>query len=187
MASDVKTQHPGSKPLESPAQETFVQEYFLSKNQTTAAEKAGYSKKTAASQGSRLLKNVKIAQRLEFLLEEQKERVQVDADYVIRTIVDTIERCRQARPVFDKDGDPVMVETPAGDVAPAYAFDSKGVLRGAELLGKYLKLFTERHEHSGPDGKPIEVKDASLLSDAEIDNQLQKYLKKMGIKTKKGT
>jgi phage terminase small subunit len=44
-----------------------------------------------------------------------------------------------------------------GDIAPAYSFDAKSVLRGAELLGKHLGMFTEKHEHTGKDGAPIEV------------------------------
>jgi hypothetical protein len=46
---------------------------------------------------------------------------------------------------------------PGSDIAPAYSFDAKSVLRGAELLGKHLGMFTEKHEHTGKDGAPIEV------------------------------
>ena len=38
-------------------------------------------------------------------------------------------------------------------------FDARSVLKGAELLGKHKKLFTERHEHTGKDGAPIEFSD----------------------------
>ncbi len=36
-----------------------------------------------------------------------------------------------------------------------------------KLLGQYLKLFVERHEHTGKDGAPIETKDAGELSDLD--------------------
>ena len=36
-----------------------------------------------------------------------------------------------------------------------YQFDSGGVLKGCELLGKHLKLFTDKVIHEGGD-KPIE-------------------------------
>jgi len=39
-------------------------------------------------------------------------------------------------------------------------------LRANELLGKYLKLFTDRVEHSGPDGNAVE------FSDIELSNRL---------------
>ena len=42
----------------------FLQEYLISLNATEAAKKAGYSKKTAYSQGQRLLKHVEIQRRL---------------------------------------------------------------------------------------------------------------------------
>jgi len=48
----------------SPKQLIFVQEYLRSSNITAAAKAAGYSEATAYSQGSRLLKNVKIQQYL---------------------------------------------------------------------------------------------------------------------------
>ena len=41
-------------------QQLFVTEYVKDMNATKAAERAGYSKRTAYSQGQRLLKNVEI-------------------------------------------------------------------------------------------------------------------------------
>jgi hypothetical protein len=52
-----------------------------------------------------------------------------------------MERCKQAEAVTDRHGTPVMVETPTGDLAPAYTFNAAGVFKGAELLGKHLGLF----------------------------------------------
>ena len=48
----------------SPKQLIFVQEYLRSSNITAAAKAAGYSEQTAHSQGSRLLKHVKVQQYL---------------------------------------------------------------------------------------------------------------------------
>jgi phage terminase small subunit len=45
-----------------------------------------------------------------------------------------------------------------------------------ELLGKHLKLFTEKHEHSGPDGKPIEF---NSLTDEQLDAKLSALLEKV--------
>ena len=37
-----------------------------------------------------------------------------------------------------------MVETPGGDLAPAYKFEANAVLKGAELLGRHLAMFTDK-------------------------------------------
>lgn len=52
-----------------------------------------------------------------------------------------MERCKQAEPVKDRSGNPVLVETPSGDLAPAYTFNAAGVFKGAELMGKHLGMF----------------------------------------------
>ncbi len=51
-------------------QRRFVDRYCETFNATRSAEDAGYSKKTAASQGSRLLKNVKVREAVEARLAE---------------------------------------------------------------------------------------------------------------------
>ncbi|NCC69717.1 MAG: terminase small subunit, partial [Clostridia bacterium] len=43
-----------------PKQQAFVQEYLCDLNATQAAIRAGYSERTAGSQGERMLKNVEI-------------------------------------------------------------------------------------------------------------------------------
>jgi phage terminase small subunit len=54
-------------------QQRFVDAYLIDANATKAAIAAGYSQKTAPEQGSRLLKNVKVASALE------KRRVKASA------------------------------------------------------------------------------------------------------------
>jgi phage terminase small subunit len=141
-----------------PKQQAFVQEYLIDLNATQAAIRAGYSARTANEQASRLLANVKVAAAVAKAVEKRAERTQVDQDYVLNTIVDTVERCRQIKPVLDRKGEQVWVETPEGEIAPAYTFDASAVLKGSELLGKHLKLFTDKVETTGKDGGPIENK-----------------------------
>lgn len=130
-------------------QQLFVREYMKDLHQTNAATRAGYSPKTAGQQANRLLKNVKIQAAIEELRNERNERLNIDVDYVIKTVVETIERCSQAKPVYDRDGEPIMTETPNGELAPAYKYDATNVLKGAELLGKHLGMFTDKVEVSG--------------------------------------
>lgn len=140
-----------------PKQEAFVREYLIDLNGTQAAIRAGYSAKTAEVQASRLLSNAKVAATVQAAMDKRAERTEITADYVLESIVSTMERCKQVEPIFDRKGDPVLVETPDGEMARAYTFNAAGVLKGAELLGKHLKLFTDKVEHTGKDGGPIEV------------------------------
>lgn len=130
-------------------QQKFVDEYLIDLNATQAAIRAGYSEKTAQQIGSENLSKPVIAESIQKAFEDRSRRTEVTQDYVLTTIQDTIERCTQAEPVKHKNGEQAMTQTPDGEVAPAYTFNANGVLKGCELLGKHLKLFTEKIEHSG--------------------------------------
>jgi len=128
----------------------FVKEYLVDLNATQAAIRAGYSEKTATVIAAENLTKPNIAQAIQNGMNERAKRTEVTADYVLTTIVNTIERCQQAEPVMEKvDGELV----PTGE----YKFDSGAVLKGCELLGKHLKLFTDKVEHAGPGGGPIQT------------------------------
>ncbi|NTU49451.1 MAG: terminase small subunit [Desulfobulbaceae bacterium] len=139
-----------------PKQEQFCREYLIDLNGTKAAIRAGYTAKTADATASRLLRNVKVKEYVSVLQQKREQKTGVTAEYVLTTIQETIDRCRQAVPVFDRQGNQVFTETPDGNIVPAYKYDSMAVLKGAELLGKHLALFTDRHELSGADGGPIQ-------------------------------
>lgn len=140
-----------------PKQQRFVEEYLIDLNATQAAIRAGYSEKTAYAVGHENLKKPEIAKALSAARGERSQRTEITADYVLSTILETVERCKQAVPVTDKTGKQVVVETEDGELVPAYTFDSKAVLKGCELLGKHLALFTDKHELTGGNGGPVEV------------------------------
>jgi phage terminase small subunit len=122
-------------------QERFVAEYLIDLNATQAAIRAGYSAKTAEQQGARLLGNAKVAAAIAAGQAARAERTNITQDYVLSSIVETMERCKQAKQVLNRRGEPVLVETPTGEMVPAYVFDAGNVLRGAEMLGKHLGMF----------------------------------------------
>lgn len=66
-----------------PKQAAFVREYLLDLNATQAAIRAGYSEKTAHSQGPRLLEHDGVAAAIQAALDERAERTQVSADRVV--------------------------------------------------------------------------------------------------------
>ena len=127
-----------------PKQERFVSEYLIDLNATQAAIRAGYAKKSADVEGSRLLANAKVAAAVAAAQAKRSERTEITQDYVLTSIMETMERCKQAEPVRYQNGDQVYVDTPDGEIAPAYKFDAGAVLKGAELLGRHLAMFTDR-------------------------------------------
>jgi phage terminase small subunit len=66
-----------------PKRRRFVEQFRISLNATEAAVKAGYSRKTARQQGSRLLTFVDIQEALAEVQAEDAERCQVEADRII--------------------------------------------------------------------------------------------------------
>jgi phage terminase small subunit len=152
-----------------PKQQRFVEEYLVDLNATQAAIRAGYSEKSATVTASRMLANVSVEAAIAEGKAERSDRTEITQDYVLEVIQDTVERCRQHYPVLDRKGEQVMVETPDGEIVPAFAFDPRSVLKGAELLGKHLGTFPTRVEHSGKDGGPIETKE---LSDLEFARRM---------------
>ncbi len=120
--------------LDNPQQEGFCREYVIDvTNQAAAAIRAGYSAKTAASQASRLLKNVNVAARVAELQSEAAERSEVTVDDVIAELVELRDGAKAAK-----------------QFGPA--------IRAEELRGKTLGMFvdTKRHETS-------EMTDESLV------------------------
>lgn len=53
-------------------QKKFVDEYLVTGNASEAARRAGYSKRTAGSQGERMLKNVEIRAKVDARLKEME-------------------------------------------------------------------------------------------------------------------
>lgn len=136
-------------------QKMFVDEYLVDMNATQACIRAGYSAKNADKIGPELLGKTWVKEAVDKAILERSQTLQVNREYVLKVITDTIERCSQARPVTDKNGDPILVETPNGQIVPAYQFQASSVLKGAELLMKHLGMTIERHDHT-INGQPFQ-------------------------------
>lgn len=150
------------RPL-TPKQKAFVGEYLVDLNASQAAIRAGYKKTRAGEVAYQLLQKTPIQAAIQAAIAERAKRTEINQDYVLSTIHETVERCRQVEPVFDKSGEQVLVETPTGELAPAFVFDAKNVLKGCELLGKHLGMFTGKQ---GDDEAPPPTKVEIIVKDA---------------------
>src|SRR6187399_2837120 len=61
----------------------FCQEYLIDLNATQAAIRAGYSKKTAVVEGSRLLTNANVSEHIKKLMDKRSKRTEITADKVL--------------------------------------------------------------------------------------------------------
>lgn len=118
-------------------QRRFADEYPVDCNATQAAIRAGYSKKTAYSQGQRLLKNVEVQERVKDRLEELEEERVAKGDEVLKFLTKVM-RGEESENHVDKDG----VVTPF--------VSQRNQLKAAELLAKCHSLMVQKVEHQGP-------------------------------------
>ena len=105
----------------------FFKFYLFDFNVTQAAIRAGYSKKTANEQASRLLTKVNVQTYLKQLIEKRNERTKITQDEVIADIIKVKDRCMQNEAVLDKEGNETGI----------YKFDSNGANKALDMLMKH--------------------------------------------------
>lgn len=138
-----------------PKQQRFVEEYLIDLNATQSAIRAGYSEKTAAVIGAENLIKPNIAKAIQEAKNKLSERTGITQEYVLSNIQKVVERCMQQEAVQARDGSPLLVEGPEGDLACLFEFKETGALKGLELLGRHLGLFVDRVQHTGANGKDL--------------------------------
>jgi phage terminase small subunit len=148
-----------------PKQEAFVREYLIDLNASAAALRAGYSAKTAHVTGHENLKKPEIAAAIQAAMDARAERTEITADYVLSGIQEVAERCLQRAPVMVGRGEDrgQMIDDEGRHV---WTFDAAGANKAFELLGKHLKLFTDKVEHTGKDGAAIQIEQVQADADA---------------------
>jgi phage terminase small subunit len=120
-------------------QERFCEEYLIDYNGTEAATRAGYSKKTAASQAWRLLRNAKILSRVRELQAEQATRLAMTSDWVLLQLRECVQHSMAKEPVMEWDEEERCLK-PSG----FWQYDSKGATRALELIGRQLSMFNDK-------------------------------------------
>lgn len=154
----------------SPRQQRFIEEYLVDLNGTQAAIRAGYAPAAAEVQASRLLRNVKIQVEVDRLKLARSQRVEVTSDTVLGELL-KLATC-DIGAAFNADGSlkpiheiPEATRRAISAVEVDELFEGHGKEREQVgytrkikfwakpecliALGKHLKLFTERIEHTG--------------------------------------
>lgn len=121
-------------------QKLFVEEYLKDLNATQAAIRAGYSERTAYSQGQRLLKNVEI----ENAIKEVRERIQNENIATIKDIEEFLSMSMNGE--IDEE---VVVTVGTGEgyseaVKVRKEISTRDRLKAADLLGKRYGLYTDK-------------------------------------------
>lgn len=165
-----------NKPL-AKKEKIFAEEYTVLLNGTKAAILAGYAPHSARITASKLLTKPNIQQAVNNAIEERKKRIQLTGDRVLQ------ELCSLAyidvSQAYEEDGvtlknihdmpedlrraitglEVLTTEIGSGEEVIGHTINKKLKIiektKAIEMLGKYFKLFTEKHEHAGPGGVPL--------------------------------
>jgi len=108
-----------------PSEEMFVKEYLIDLNATRACIRAGYNPRSARTQGSRLLRdNPEIVKAVQAEMDRRAKKTRITAERVLEGIARIADAAERAEKYNE-------------------------ALKAFELLGKHLKLFTDKIELSG--------------------------------------
>lgn len=164
-----------------PKQQRFVEEYLIDLNATQAAIRAGYSPRTANEQGAQNLAKLSVAEAIAEAQAKREERTQIDADYVLKRLVeidqmdvlDIMDNNGNVKPIKDwpktwrqyiSNIETISLEDEAGWLKKIKWPDK---VKNLELLGRHVSVgaFKDKVEHSGK----LEIQSLSDLMD-ELSN-----------------
>ena len=133
-------------PLRNGKHEAFCQAYVRGQHagNSAACYKAVYGKENRSA-GSRLQHRDDILQRIAELqqhqcnleqnaIERAAEALSIDKEWVLRQLVENVQRAMQATPVLDSEG----------EKTGEYRYEGATANRALELIGKHFGMFVER-------------------------------------------
>lgn len=143
----------------------FSKEYLISMNSTESAIKAGFSKHTASSQGSRLLKNVKVRAYVDEQLLQRASKLDITPNRILEELGHiaffdisnifngyTLKEIDQLPENVRRAINSVKVREEKGQAGEVMAelteFKTNDKLKALEMLGKHLGMFIEKKEIS---------------------------------------
>ena len=167
----------------------FVQEYLIDLNATQAAIRAGYSAKTAHSQGQRLLKHVDVSKAIEAAQYKRAQKTETDAAFVLTRlaqevsadIADLYDDAGKVKPI--KEWPLIWRQGLVAGIDTSEETDGEGKtvvtvskiklsdrIKRLELLGKHISVnaFRDQVGHGDPDGNPLPAPVVDELSKNDI-------------------
>jgi hypothetical protein len=139
-------------------QEIFCREYLIDLNASAAALRAGYEKKWAAKNASRLTENDGVAKRIQELKDKRAATLKIDAEWVLKECVESYK--------YNKE-----------KVVNAFGMEgmrnSSVAAKFLEMAGKHVgvKAFDQNHEAKVPEP----LKDLTLDQLIELKKTLESY------------
>lgn len=179
MIEESTSSPPASIPPEkslNPRQRAFVAEYLIDLNATQAYIRAGYAPADAGVAGHQLLNNPKIAAEVEQGKAQRLSRVNMTADTVLEEMAALAKSSLDHYDIDDRgnvvltDGAPRNAMAAVQSVKKKIRHDKDGGVTyevelrlwdkpgPLKLMGKHagVRAFSDRVEHTGKDGAPIE-------------------------------
>ncbi|RBO91043.1 terminase small subunit [Pseudochrobactrum asaccharolyticum] len=165
-------------------QERFVSEYLIDLNATQAAIRAGYSERTAEQQGYQLLQKTSVAEAISKAQNKTATKLEITKERIIEELAKiAFADMRKAvkwgptqntKEMIDgtvvvSSGVTLIDSNEIDDDTAAAVSEVANTREGVKIklhdkksalvdLAKMLGFMVEKHEHTGKDGKPIEVK-----------------------------
>lgn len=144
----------------------FCNEYLIDLNATQAAIRAGYSEDNAGAQGHENLKKPEIQQFLEIRRREIQARLELSQDWVLNRLKEVSDRSMQAIPVMKFDPvEKCMVQMRDEQDRDVWQYDSTGVNKATELIGKHLGMFVNKVDLTTKGDSLNEKRPVTILPD----------------------
>lgn len=161
-----------------PKQVAFVAEYLIDLNASKAAERAGYSKKTAGQVGFENLKKPEIAAAIQAAMQERSKATGITQERVLNELARVAFGDKRklmkwgpsgvslvdSESLADDDAAQVSeVSETTSATGGSLKLKTHDKVKALELLGRHLGIFTDKTELTGAGGGPIEQKVTATL------------------------
>lgn len=120
-------------------QRRFVEELEKDGVAYKAAERAGYSKRSAAQQAGELLKNPKVLAYRQARARAEFEALGYGKDHLAMKLCEIVDRCMEKKPVLEWDS-----AAHAWVESGRWQFDSRGAVRAIEAIAKLQGYYEDK-------------------------------------------